>query len=200
MRLETKERNEKSDGELVELAKADQEMFGALMEKYQKPLFWYVKRISRLGDDDVEDLLQEIFVKAYLNLNAYDSSLKFSSWIYRISHNHVVDNFRKISSRPRIVASEDNDWIKIVRDDIDLEKELADKECAEKIKMAIEKMPLKYKEVLFLRFIEEKDYEEIMDILQKPKGTVATLIARGKKMIKDEIKRKQNFFNILNFK
>ena len=190
---------DKTDQELVELAKDDQEMFGALMGRYQRPLFGYIKRISRLGNEDIEDLLQEIFVKAYLNLNAYDSSLKFSSWIYRISHNHVVDNFRKISARPKIVTSEDDDWMRIVRADVDLEKDLADRECADKIKQTIDKMPLKYKEVLVLRFIEDKDYEEIMDILQKPKGTVATLIARGKKMIKEEINCKSRILNVLSF-
>ncbi len=186
----TEEFENRSDQELVELSKSDQEMFGVLMARYQKPLFYYVKRISRLNNEDIEDMLQEIFVKAYLNLNSYDVSLKFSSWIYRISHNHVVDNFRKISARPKIVSSEDDTWIKIIKSDIDLEKDLIDKDNAEKIKNVIEKLPLKYREVLVLRFIEDKDYEEIMDILQKPKGTVATLIARGKKIIEKDIKRK----------
>ena len=80
--------------------------------------------------------------------------------------------------------------MRIVRADTDLEKELADRDCAGKIKEAIEQMPLKYREVLVLRFVEDKEYEEIMDILQKPKGTVATLIARGKKLIEKDIKKK----------
>ncbi|HBP01247.1 MAG: RNA polymerase, sigma-24 subunit, ECF subfamily [Candidatus Moranbacteria bacterium GW2011_GWE1_49_15] len=184
------ELEKKTDQELVELAKDDQEMFGALMARYQGPLFHYVKRISQLGNDDIEDLLQEIFVKAYLNLNSYDPTLKFSSWIYRISHNHVVDNFRRIAARPKMVSSEDDSWMRIAKVDTDLENELADKECAKKIKEAIENLPLKYKEALVLRFVEDKDYEEIMDILQKPKGTVATLIARGKRLIEKDIKKK----------
>ena len=188
--LNLEELEKKTDQELVELAKDDQEMFGALMARYQRPLFAYVKRISQLGNEDVEDLLQDIFVKAYLNLNSYESSLKFSSWIYRISHNHVVDNFRRISARPKILNTEDDSWMRIVRADTDLEKELADRDCAGKIKEAIERMPLKYREALVLRFVEDKEYEEIMDILQKPKGTVATLIARGKKLIEKDIKKK----------
>lgn len=188
--LNLEDLKDKTDQQLVELAKNDQEMFGALMARYQKPLFYYVKRISQLGNEDIEDLLQDIFVKAYLNLNSYDPSLKFSSWIYRISHNHIVDNFRKISARPRIAYGEDDNLIKIIKDDTDLEKELIDRDCAENVRNAIEKMPLKYKEALVLRFIEDKDYEEIMDILQKPKGTVATLIARGKKLIEKDIKKK----------
>ncbi len=180
----------KTDQQLVELAKKDPEMFGALMDRYQKPLFFYIKRISQLSNDDVEDLLQDIFVKIYLNINGYNCQMKFSSWAYRISHNHVVDNFRKIAARPKIALNEDDSWLKIIRSDVDLEKDLANKQDMGAIRDIIEKMPLKYREVLILRFIEDKDYEEIMDILQKPKGTVATLIARGKKMIQKEAKKK----------
>lgn len=178
-----------SDSELVEIAKKDQEIFGVLMARYQWPIFHYVRRISGLAQEDIEDMLQEIFTKVYLNLNDYDGSLKFSSWIYRISHNHVIDNFRKISARPKMSTMEDDEWMKIVRSDVDIENELANKDCVKKIKEVIEKLPLKYREILYLRFLEEKEYEEIMDILRKPKGTVATLIARGKKMLVEELKK-----------
>jgi len=53
----------------------------------------------------------------------------------------------------------------------------------------INTLPHKYREVMILRFLEEKNYEEIMDIIQKPKGTVAALINRGRKMLFDEAKK-----------
>jgi RNA polymerase sigma-70 factor (ECF subfamily) len=58
----------------------------------------------------------------------------------------------------------------------------------EKVKGCISQLPIKYREVLILRFIEEKEYEEIMDILKKPKGSIATLIARGKEMLLAKLK------------
>ena len=67
-----------------------------------------------------------------------------------------------------------------------MEKDLGSKDCLEKMKVCLEKLPLKYKEVLVLRFLEEKSYEEIMDILRKPKGTVATLISRGREVLLDQ--------------
>lgn len=177
-----------TDAQLVESAKLNPESFGLLMERYQGPLFGYIRRLTQLSPDDVQDLLQEVFIKIYQNLNAYDSDLKFSSWAYRIAHNQVIDHFRRVSSRPKTNALEDYEWDKLIQASVHLEKELANKDCVEKIKSCIQDLPMKYKEVLILRFVEEKEYEEIMDILRKPKGTVATLIARGKQELKKKMK------------
>lgn len=177
-----------TDAALVELAKDDPESFGILMERYQGPLFHYIRRLTQLSSDDIEDLLQEVFIKTYQHLNAYDEELKFSSWIYRIAHNHIIDYFRKINARPKVNFLEDDEWEKIMHAGFSLEKKIFDKECISKIKDCIQSLPIKYKEILILRFIEEKDYEEIMDILKKPKGSVATLIARGKKVLKKKMR------------
>jgi RNA polymerase sigma-70 factor (ECF subfamily) len=179
-----------SDAQLVESAKKDPESFGLLMERYQGPLFGYVRRLTQLPIDDVQDLLQEIFIKIYQHLNAYDSNLKFSSWAYRIAHNQVVDYFRRVSSRPQTNALEDYEWEKIVQASVNLEKDLMSRDCVEKIKQCIQGLPLKYREVLILRFLEEKSYEEIMDILKKPKGSIATSIARGKEILREKMKEK----------
>lgn len=177
-----------SDADLIELAKISPESFGILMERYQGPLFHYIRRISQLPKDDIEDLLQEVFIKIYQKLNEYDEVLKFSSWVYRIAHNHVIDHFRKTNVRPQTNTLEDYEWEKIVHASIHIEKEIMNKDCVEKIRECIQKMPLMYKEILILRFIEEKEYEEIMDILKKPKGTVATLIKRGKELLVKQMK------------
>jgi RNA polymerase sigma-70 factor (ECF subfamily) len=176
-----------SDSELIELSKSDPENFGLLMERYQGQLFHYIRRLTQLGNDDIQDLLQEIFIKIYQKLNEYDEELKFSSWAYRIAHNHIVDHFRKVSARPQTNSLEEYEWEKIVSASIHVEKEIMNKDCAEKVKICIERLPLKYKEVLILRFVQELEYEEIMDILKKSKGTVATLIARGKEMLRKKM-------------
>ena len=179
-----------SDADLIELAIKNPESFGILMQRYQGPLFHYIRRIGQLSKEDTEDLLQEVFIKIYQKLNEYNEVLKFSSWAYRIAHNHVVDYFRKVNARPQTNALEEYEWEKIIKASIHIEKEVMDKDCVEKIKKCIQDLPLMYKEVLILRFIEEKEYEEIMDILKKPKGTVATLIKRGKEMLVKRTKDK----------
>lgn len=172
-----------SDADLIVLAKKNPESFGILMERYQKPLFHYIRRITQLPKDDTEDLLQEVFIKIYQKLNEYDEMLKFSSWAYRIAHNHVVDYFRKINARPQTSALEDYEWEKIISSSVHIEKDIMNKDCVEKVKECIRDMPLMYKEIMILRFVEEKEYEEIMDILKKPKGSIATLIKRGKELL-----------------
>ncbi|MDP1620203.1 MAG: sigma-70 family RNA polymerase sigma factor [Candidatus Moranbacteria bacterium] len=179
-----------TDAHLVELAKTDPESFGLLMERYQGQLSGYIRRLTRLSPDDVQDLLQEVFIKIYQNLNAYDRDLKFSSWAYRIAHNQVVDYFRRSGARPQTDVLEDYEWEKIVGGGIQLEKYIVNKDCAEKVKACIEDLPLNYREILILRFVEEKEYEEIMDILKKPKGSVATLIARGKEILRSKMEER----------
>jgi RNA polymerase sigma-70 factor, ECF subfamily len=177
-----------TDAELIELSKKNPEDFGILMQRYQGPLFHYIRRIGQLSEEDVQDLLQEVFIKIYQKLNEYDEVLKFSSWAYRIAHNHVIDHFRKINARPKMNALDDGEWERLIVASVHVENEIMNKDCVEKIKIIIAQLPIKYKEVLVLRFIEEKDYEEIMDILKKPKGSVATLISRGKSILIKRLK------------
>lgn len=181
-----------SDADLVEMSIKDPEIFGYLMDRYRGPLFHYIRRIGQFSKEDAEDILQEVFIKIYRKLNEYENVLKFSSWAYRIAHNHVVDHFRKIGARPRTDTLDDFEWEKLIQASFRIDKKIMDKDCAQKVKECIVQLPLKYREVMILRFIEEKEYEEIMDILRKPKGTVATLITRGKEMLKKNMHEKRN--------
>ena len=178
----------RTDAGLIELSKQDPEMFGLLMERYQGPLFHYIRRMTQLPNDDLQDILQEVFIKIYQKLNEYNEELKFSSWAYRIAHNHIVDYFRKVSARPQSNSLEDYEWEKIISASIHMEKDIMNKDCVEKVKNCIAQLPIKYKEVLILRFVQDLEYEEIMDILKKPKGSVATLIARGKEILIKKMK------------
>lgn len=177
---------ERSDQELVELAKTNPENFEALVVKYQQPLFYYIKRISYFDEEDIEDILQEVFIKVYKSLNAFDNTLKFSSWIYQITRNNTIDSIRKKHARPQTMQLEDDELLKIFISTTDIENETAMKDKLEKVKDILSKLPYKYKEVMVLKFLEQKTYEEMMDILKKPKGTVAALISRGRKMVTEE--------------
>lgn len=180
--------SKKSDAEIIRLALSDPDCFAAIIERYENPLSRYIRRITNFSKEDIEDALQEIFIKVYKNLNAYDESLKFSSWIYRIAHNHIIDRFRKKTASDNKNSSlEESELLSFLSSTVDIQKETEDKDCLERTKKAINDLPLKYKEVLVLRFLEGRSYDEIMDILRKPKGTVATLVSRGKEMLKQRI-------------
>ncbi|PIU79187.1 MAG: RNA polymerase sigma factor SigW, partial [Candidatus Moranbacteria bacterium CG06_land_8_20_14_3_00_43_56] len=116
----------------------------------------------------------------------------FSSWIYRIAHNQVISQWRKTKSRPQVLKFEaDEDFLKFIAADEDLAGNIERKFTGEEVRDVISRLDGKYKEVLVLKFLEEKDYKEISDILRKPLGTVATLINRAKKQFAKVVKEKE---------
>ena len=85
----------KKDEELVNLTLKDQEVFAYLIERYESKLLRYIIRISGVSWEEAEDILQEAFIKAYRNLNSFDQSLSFSSWVYRITRNQAISAYRR---------------------------------------------------------------------------------------------------------
>ena len=187
---------EKTDEELVSLVLKDADIFLYLLRRYEEKLRRYIARISNLSRDELEDVLQDVFIKVYKNLNAFDTSLKFSSWIYRITHNEVISNFRKYKNKATIISFDsDGAFIKNIADDLDIEKQFKLEDLKNEVTLIFAEMDLKYREVLILRFLEEKSYTEISDILKKPEGTVATLLNRAKKQFLKILKESPNNYN-----
>ncbi|MFH1427472.1 MAG: RNA polymerase sigma factor [Patescibacteria group bacterium] len=178
----------KSDEELVLLTLANQDNFLHLIKRYDKKLFNYVLKISNFSREEAEDILQDAFIKIYKNLNEFDPSLKFSSWAYRIVRNQVISNYRKNKARPQKVEL-DNGIIENLASDLNITNEIDSKFLKRNINKVFNLMDGKYREVLFLKFMEEKNYQEISDILKKPIGTVATLINRAKKQFREELEK-----------
>lgn len=176
-----------SDNELVELSKTNPDFFGELVRRYQKQLFYYIRRISYFTDEDIEDILQNVFIKIYQNLNNFDLDLKFSTWAYQITRNATIDAIRFKQARPQTLDLEQEDLVRFFQSSENIEKDFLKRDDWEKIKQVINDLPFQYREVLVLKFLEEKSYEEMMDILKKPKGTVATLISRGRKLLEEKL-------------
>ncbi len=190
-----------SDEQLVDLSLTDPDSYYYLIERYEPKIFRYIKRISNLTGEESEDLLQDIFIKAYRNLNSFNSKLKFSSWIYRIAHNETISRYRKKKSYSATIDSfvEDNDSHHIsdlLSETFEVERDRISKENAEKVNEVLALLPGKYREVLILRYFEDQSYKEISDILRKPPGSVATLINRAKSKFK-KIARNHQLENLL---
>ena len=180
---------DKKDIELVKLSLQNSDYFLCIVKKYETPLMRYIRRITNINLEDAEDLLQEIFIKVYTNLNGFDHTLKFSSWIYRIAHNEVISNFRKLKVRPEKINSEINeDVLEKIKSELNIEKEIDQKILKNKLSQLINQLNIKYKEVIILKYLEHKSYEEISDIIKKPVNTVGTLINRAKKQLNNIIK------------
>jgi RNA polymerase sigma-70 factor, ECF subfamily len=184
-----KELDNYSDEELVSLSLENQSNFAILIDRYEGLLKRYIFRISNFSQEDVEDVLQDVFIKVYQNLNGFNEKLKFSSWVYRITHNQVISQYRKNKARPQLDWHVDDDFMNNLKSDLDIGKSLDDKILKTQVKKILNKMDYKYSQVLVLKFLEEKSYKEISDILKKPQGTVATLINRAKKQCKKELNK-----------
>jgi RNA polymerase sigma-70 factor (ECF subfamily) len=163
-------------------------MFGLLIERYEHKLFHYIKRTINFPNQETEDILQEVFIKAYKNLNGFNPELKFSSWIYRITYNHTISYWRKHKNNQSNLSIEDSEvLIKTLSTNEDIPSDLAQQIESQAVREAINSLDNKYRDVLVLKFLEDKSYEEISDILKKPSGTIATLINRAKTKLKNKL-------------
>lgn len=179
-----KDYTSKTDTELVKFTLKNQEVFLYLMQRYEKKLLRYICRLSGTNQEFAEDILQEAFIKIYKNLNDFDTDLQFSTWAYRITHNEAINYLKKVGNEKTIpLETDDQDvinLINILESDIDIAKDMAKKELQEKVQKIVSMLSPQFREILVLKFLEDKNYQEISDILQKPMGTVATLINRAK--------------------
>ncbi len=175
---------EAPDAALVRASLAQKEAFAALIRRYQERLDRYLRRLGVFRVEDREDVLQNVFLKTYRNLNEFDEGLAFSSWIYRIAHNETMSFFRARQVRPDGHTDPDGaDLLEQVPGVTHLETELDRSLTAQTLRAALLKLDPKYREALVLRYFEEREYTEISDIMQIPVGSVGTLIARAKKRL-----------------
>jgi RNA polymerase sigma-70 factor (ECF subfamily) len=180
----------KSDAELVALSLENQDFFLYLVNRYKDRLAAYIRRLTNVDNDETEDILQEVFIKVYLNLNDFNSDLKFSSWIYRITHNQVISGHRKLKARPEGYAINiDDSSAKNLAADINIVLDADLGITKSNITKILNSLGEKYREILILKFLEEKSYQEISDIVKKPMGTVASIINKAKAEFRKEMQR-----------
>jgi len=164
------------------VAQGDEESLGVLINRYQKKLLRFISSLGKISLQDAEDILQESFIKVYVNAKGFDASLSFSAWVYRIARNSTYSWMRSMRARPHIVISVEDVEI-LLKSTENMAETMDSKIKLEKVKEVIESLPNKYREVLWLQLIDEKDYQEISDILKIPKSTVATRLSRAKKKL-----------------
>ena len=181
-----------SDEEIVKLTLDNQDYFLFIINRYKVKLLNFIGRITNVKAEDAEDLLQEIFLKIYLNLNDFDCSLKFSSWAYAIARHQVISSHRKLQARAEghVIEMEDKNFQNLMSD-FDVQKNVDAEFTKEKIMKILDNLDGKYREILILKFLEEKNYQEISDIIKRPVGTVGSMMNKAKKEFKKELKKQE---------
>ncbi|MBP9749371.1 MAG: sigma-70 family RNA polymerase sigma factor [Candidatus Pacebacteria bacterium] len=169
---------ELSDESIVEQVRSfDQELYVVLVERYQHKLLRYAQNLIH-NEHKAADVVQESFIKAFINLQGFDTKKKFSSWIYRIVHNEAMNSIKKYQKEVQMPEGFD------FASSEDIEANFERKEEIASVQTHLKKLPVIYAEPLALRYLEDKTYEEISDILRLPMGTVATRIKRAKALMK----------------
>jgi len=174
-----------------QVLKGDQNAYTDIVNLYQHKLYQVCFRM--LGNkQEAEDIAQEAFVRAYINLHTYDQKRKFSTWIYRIATNLCIDRIRK--KKPdyyldaQIAGTDGLDMYSQIAAEEQLPEETVEQmELQDRIQYEISRLPDKYRSVIVLKYIEELSLQEISEILDMPLGTVKTRIHRGREALRKQL-------------
>ncbi|MCB9914187.1 MAG: sigma-70 family RNA polymerase sigma factor [Planctomycetes bacterium] len=176
------------DANLVQQTLAgDQRAFQTLVERYQGRLFAVVRHYTR-NAVELEDIVQETFLKAYRRLDSFDHRSSFYTWIYRIATNTVLD-FLKRRGRSPVQAVEDPELVGEAgaRDCPAPMANLEARELAEITQSVLAELPDIFRTVLVMREFDQMAYQEIADTLEISIGTVESRLFRARARFKDKL-------------
>ena len=163
----------------------DREAFGPLVARYQRMVAGVAWRCGA-GADEIDDLVSEVFIKTYSNLGRYRPQHAFSTWLYRLAANHVVDHGRRArKERGRVEMPEE-----IADTSEGLEQDYEKRQRIDHLKSAMEELPPHYREALFLVYVEGFKVDEAARELGLPSGTVKTRLMRGREALRKIVEQR----------
>lgn len=182
---------------LVKLAleKGDQRAYAELMGRYRDTVFFMLLKMVS-NKDDAEDLTIEAFGKAFKRLHQYTPNFAFSTWLFKIATNNCIDFIRKnrlnmLSIDKPIRDDEGGEMTIDIRDDrVDPEEGVIKKQKELLLHAIVDKMKPRYKQLVQLRYFEEKSYEEISKEMDLPVGTVKAQLFRARELLYQILKNK----------
>ena len=182
------------DADLLSRIRNNPESFSELFKLYYQPIFGYILR--RTGDfDDTADIAADTFLKAFRHICHFNyTGVPVKVWLYRIATNEVNLYFRFKQKHSSIFERINIDDRKIfdsymADDRKEIEDELQRHTQFLEILRELKKLPVKYQEVISLRYFEEKDNKEIVEILNINEGTLKSLLSRGLEKLRQKCNR-----------
>lgn len=182
-----------SEEQLINEIKANPDRFSLVYDEHYQRIFNYC--FKRTKDFDASrDIVSETFLKAYLNFDRFVwKGVPIQSWLYRIATNEINLHFRSKKYRPSLLNEIDSSkGIKSNDPELLMEREAAEQEMERhekfiKVQKEISKLPVKYQEVIALKYFEKLKIKEISKILKKPEGTIKSLLSRGVNLLKQKL-------------
>jgi len=182
------------DQKLVEKAqKGDKQAFSILVEKYQLKLYRLISRMVR-DQSEIEDVVQDSFIKAYRAINSFRGDSAFYTWLYRIGINTAKNHLVSLGRRPKAMDAVDIEEIENFQDAQDLrsvetpETTLMNNQITATVNNAAESLPDELKQAFKLREMDGHSYEEISEMMGCPIGTVRSRIFRARDAIAEKLK------------
>lgn len=176
---------------IKQVLKGDQDAFAEIVELYKDKVLQLCFRM--LGNrHEAEDIAQEAFVRAYVNIQSFNQSRKFSTWLYRIATNLCIDRIRK--KKPDFFLDAEVSgtdgltmYSQIAAEGKTPDAEVETLELQEIVQREILRLPDKYRTVIILRYIDDLSLNEISEVLELPLGTVKTRIHRGREALRKQL-------------
>lgn len=177
---------------IKQVKKGDQAAFEDIVTFFQNKIYQHCYRM--LGNvHEAEDIAQEAFIRAYINIDSYDEKRKFSTWLYRIATNLTIDRLRKRKPDYYLDAEIKGSKGLTMYSHVQADNRLPDEEveglelqCC--IHKEIYALPPKYRAIIILRYLEEFSLKEISEVLDIPLGTVKTRIHRGRETLRKKLR------------
>ena len=199
--LEKKKRESREeDSALIQRALAgDQRAFRRIRQKYQETISHLILRIVRNKKEEVDDLTQEAFIKAFTSLASFNEEYAFSTWLYKIATNNAIDYIRKRKlqtfSIDKPLETEESDYsFELPDTDLVPDQKLISLQRKKMLDDAMNSLPPKYRMVMTMRHVDEKEYQEIAKTLKLPLGTVKAHIFRAREMLYKQLKDKMRHY------
>jgi len=182
-----------SEEQLINEIKANPDRFSLIYDEHYQRIFNYC--FKRTKDFDAsKDIVSETFLKAYLNIDRFVwKGVPIQSWLYRIATNEINLHFRSKKYRPSLLNEIDGSKGIISNDPaLLMEREAAEQEMERheefiKVQKEVSRLPVKYQEVIALKYFEKLKIKEISNILNKPEGTIKSLLSRGVNLLKQKL-------------
>ena len=186
------------DYKLVQAAleQGDQKAYAELMSRYRDSVFFMLLKMVN-NKDDADDLTIEAFGKAFKRLHQYTPNFAFSTWLFKIASNNGIDFIRKkkahlISIDKGFVNDEGGEMSMDIKSDVlDPEEKVMKKERIRMLRVVVEKLKPKYKQLVEMRYYEEMSYEEISAKLDLPLGTVKAQLFRAREFLYNIMKNQE---------
>ncbi len=175
---------ENEDGLLRRIADGERELFGELVLRHQDFIFNVVSRYVRF-EEEARDITQDVFLKAYENIEGFRGESKLSSWLYRIAYNLSMNWSERRAGRETQL---DDEAAENIPEAPGITDELYERELQlARIAELLEEMPEKYRAVIKLYYFEDRQYQEIADALGLPINTVKVHLLRAKEMLRKKL-------------